>query len=884
MLSAPIAGNSTSDTIEVSWKAHPKAAEEAITGYRLYRNKGDGNKESKEDFTVCVHNGTSDPRLTYVVSDLLPNTNYQFKVSAVNSVGEGPLSPESTPVATLPEVVAVAKPGPPSNVSVGDITHDSATLKWAAPKETGGGTITGYRVYRNRHGEEGALDVVCYDDKDDARTEAKIGGLKGSNKYRFAVAAFNTAGEGPKSDPTAPILTEAEEAAKTKPGAPEAPVCGDTTKNSVQVKWLPPSNTGGGDIVGYKVAHDDASGGAKFEKVGYDGSTSTLTECVIKNLKPGSEYRFKVAAINSVGQGDWSEASKPAKTTDDTANDAPGVPLDVHVINTTDRQATISWKDSPVGPKATGYKVYRSDPNAASDNYVVGYDGSGIAQNTVIVKGLKPGTEYRFRASALNDNGESAQSEPSQIGKTLATLPGAPTDLQHDAGSGGNTLHSLQLKWSPPEDNGGDGPSGYSIVASDGEDKPHEVYREEKNPATTATVKNLKPGEEYRFKVAAINSIGMGPYSAALAIKTFVGKAATPEAPTVHNHQGESAVLHVKPPANNGSPITAYKIYSAPDANGEKKLLGEFKPSTPPANPEVFTVHGLKVGEPLVFFVSVINGLGESDISPPSALSTPGAVAPSAPGKPQVLATKASSATISFAPPTSDGGAPLKLYRIYGADKPDGPLIVVHEAPHKGTGQQTTDVPSLIADGHYVFAVAAVNQGDKEGPRGPTSDPAVIEDKEEKVRQRALREAHEAEEKKHAARRQEIIEAAKQKLFNAKPVINATIEDETGKEWVEIVSCRPGGAFHDANVPDGCLCTTVNGTNVAGNERFKKAVGTLSVGQVYPFVFCTRDAPNEKFTIDVQINGTGIENMTVLRKLLKEAQGHVDHNDLHSHK
>jgi chitinase len=75
-------------------------------------------------------------------------------------------------------------PGAPGNPAVGAVTNTSIALSWGAAS----GTVTGYRVY------EGSTVRATV-----TGTSATISGLTECSSHSYAVAAYNTAGESPRS-------------------------------------------------------------------------------------------------------------------------------------------------------------------------------------------------------------------------------------------------------------------------------------------------------------------------------------------------------------------------------------------------------------------------------------------------------------------------------------------------------------------------------------------------------------------------------------------------------------------------------------------------------------------------------------------------------------
>lgn len=150
----------TTTTISLKWNASANA-----TAYRLYR----GN--------IKVYDGN---KVEFTDSELSPNTNYNYTVSAVNTVGE---SVKSAAVSVKTDEPKLSPPATPSGLSLIGKTTTSINLKWNAST-----TATGYRLYRaNTKVYEG--DKIEYNDS----------GLAENTNYDYTVSAFNAAGESGKS-------------------------------------------------------------------------------------------------------------------------------------------------------------------------------------------------------------------------------------------------------------------------------------------------------------------------------------------------------------------------------------------------------------------------------------------------------------------------------------------------------------------------------------------------------------------------------------------------------------------------------------------------------------------------------------------------------------
>ena len=144
-------------------------------GYKIYRGSASGG----ESLLRLIEPGT-----VYVDVGLPDNMLYFYKIRAINSQGDGPLSSEVS-------ARTFDKPGAPQNVIVS--SGDSfATLSWSAPSYNGGSPIIGYNIYRNTSGAWSLIAslVPSYVDT----------GLQNGQVYGYMVRAVNSLGEGSSSE------------------------------------------------------------------------------------------------------------------------------------------------------------------------------------------------------------------------------------------------------------------------------------------------------------------------------------------------------------------------------------------------------------------------------------------------------------------------------------------------------------------------------------------------------------------------------------------------------------------------------------------------------------------------------------------------------------
>ncbi|KAL7670449.1 hypothetical protein ACOME3_005384 [Neoechinorhynchus agilis] len=89
------------------------------------------------------------------------------------------------------------------------------------------------------------------------------------------------------------------------PDKPSRPIVVDQTSNSVKIEWDAPVYLGNGEIRGYRCEYR-----IEGEVAWRDGSSSIDETCVVRDLQPSVEYRFRVCCLTAIGQSPYSTASE----------------------------------------------------------------------------------------------------------------------------------------------------------------------------------------------------------------------------------------------------------------------------------------------------------------------------------------------------------------------------------------------------------------------------------------------------------------------------------------------------------------------------------------------------------------------------------------------
>lgn len=84
---------------------------------------------------------------------------------------------------------------------------------------------------------------------------------------------------------------------------PAAPVIADKTKYSVTLTWKPPESDGGNPIKGYIVQIQD-EGSSEWHRLNDVDSLIPTTEFTVPSLRELKRYRFRIIAVNDIGESD----------------------------------------------------------------------------------------------------------------------------------------------------------------------------------------------------------------------------------------------------------------------------------------------------------------------------------------------------------------------------------------------------------------------------------------------------------------------------------------------------------------------------------------------------------------------------------------------------
>ena len=259
---------------------------------------------------------------TYSSETLITGGPYELRVFAVNAIGAGPPSQTST-MPTVPATITDA-----TVTAVGD---QSVTATFTVP-DNGGSAITGYIFEYSTDGGTTWLvdeDVFTLTFSGSTGTYYTAEVTNGTT-YSGRVSATNALG-------TSSVSNVVTFTPVTVPGVPTGLIPSLDGSTGVSLLWAAPGVTGGSAITDYLVEYSSDSGSTWAT---YPDGTSTTLTAIVTGLGKGTNYTFRVSAVNAAGTGTASVTAQAAIPTT-----VPGAPTNLTAAATSgvDYSIDLAW-------------------------------------------------------------------------------------------------------------------------------------------------------------------------------------------------------------------------------------------------------------------------------------------------------------------------------------------------------------------------------------------------------------------------------------------------------------------------------------------------------------------------------------------------------------
>ncbi|MCK9352322.1 MAG: fibronectin type III domain-containing protein [Candidatus Paceibacterota bacterium] len=375
--------------INLSWDASTDDSGE-ISAYEIYKNGV--SVYSVENESAAISTG------------IVPDTNYEFKVRAVDLAGNQSEFSNNLYVRTPRDMLA---PTPASSLVATPTSLSEIHLSWNASSDNVG--IARYEVYQ---------DGTKIDSVTNGAVSTVISNLSENTRYSFNVKAFDYSGNESAISET---VTATTISSVVVPDAPSNLSAKSVTSSRIELLWASPTNTT--SVAGYKIYKNGAEAG-----------TSKINSYSFGGLDPNTSYTFEVTSYNVVGNESPKSNTITVKTPIDIT--PPTTPSGLTGVAVSFSRINLSWKPALDNNAITGYNVYKNGELITT-----------VPDTKAQITDLAELTTYRFTVQAFdaskNFSPESAAISVKTVVETDTTPPSIPGGLTAKAVS----YSKITLAW-----------------------------------------------------------------------------------------------------------------------------------------------------------------------------------------------------------------------------------------------------------------------------------------------------------------------------------------------------------------------------------------------------------------------------------------------------
>ncbi|XP_037976773.2 fibronectin type-III domain-containing protein 3a isoform X1 [Plutella xylostella] len=499
---------------------------------------------------------------------------------------------------------------------VSEVTSTSALVQWNSPLPEGVPPPPHDLTYDLLLGDRGRYKAIYSGPK----LSCRVCDLRPGCEY--SVRLQIRAGEAGATSEEATFS-----AAPAPPARPAAPRVTVRARSSLQLRWAAAADHGA-RIAHYVLELDAGEGWV-------EAARPRARHHTVPDLRAQTRYRFRLAAVNECGRGEWSE-----EVVAWTAGAPPPAPRPPRLVAATASALDLAWER-----RADEEFTLQLDEPDSGHGFLPVYSGPDDRHTAA---GLRRATDYRFRLRAETPDGQG----PWSADVTYRTLPEPPAPPARPSPRGKVHSRSFRLRWDPPPDDGGAPVESYTLELDDGSGW-REAWRGREREALC---ERLQPGAEYRARVRCSNPAGDSAWSAPETVSTEPAAPAAPPAPTAASppRATAAAVRWRAPACLGGAALAEYRV-ELREAGGEPRL------AYCGADTEC-VLRELRPGAAYEVTVTAVNRVGPGAPSPPLAF-TAAPAPPDAPPVPSVTLESPRSARLEWTPP-NDNGAPILDYRL----------------------------------------------------------------------------------------------------------------------------------------------------------------------------------------------------------------------------
>ncbi|XP_064284704.1 receptor-type tyrosine-protein phosphatase F isoform X9 [Passer domesticus] len=389
-----------------------------------------------------------------------------------------------------------------------------------------------------------------------------------------------------------------------------------------------------------------------------------------------------------------------------TVKALPKPPTEPLVTETTATSVTLTWDSGNSDP--ISYYVIQYKPKSLEGHF---QEVDGVATTRYSIGGLSPFSEYEFRVIAVNNIGRGPPSElvEARTGEQAPSSP--PLKVQARMLSASTML----VQWEQPEEPNGQ-IRGYRVYYTTDPHLPLSMWQKHNtDDSHLTTVGSLITGTTYSIRVLAFTSVGDGPPSDIIQVKTQQGVPAQP-ADFQAEAESDTRILLTWLPASQER-ITKYELLYWEGEDGTQEKV-EFDPTSS------YAVEGLKPDTLYKFRLGARSELGVGVYTPTVEARTAQSMPSAPPRKVEVESVNSTAIRVSWKLPISNKqhgqirGYQVTYVKLENNEPRGQPVIkdvMLSEA-------QETVIGGLLPETTYSVTVAAyTTKGD-----GARSKPKVI--------------------------------------------------------------------------------------------------------------------------------------------------------------
>ncbi|KAK3527738.1 hypothetical protein QTP86_002570 [Hemibagrus guttatus] len=431
-------------------------------------------------------------------------------------------------------VKVVDVPDPPQAPRILSVGEDSCVVQWDPPLFDGGQPVLGYVLERKKKKSYRWMRLN-FDPYKDTTYEANrmIEGMA----YEMRVYAVNSIGmsrPSPASQPFVPIAPSSE---------PIGLCVDDISDTTISLKWRTPERVGSTPIEGYGVEY--CKEGTDEWIPAFEGLTER-NSVIIRDLPTGEKMLFRVRAYNMAGPSRPATLAQAVTIREIMQRPKIWIPRNL-------RQTII---------KRVGETVNLVIPFQGKPRPKVTWtkDGEPLDPKQVSVRNSETDSILFIRRTERKDSGQyelqvqiENVEDKASVTIQIVDLPGSPQNLKLVDIWGFN----VALEWKPPKDNGNCDITGYTIQKADKKTMEwftvYEQYRR-----TNCVVSDLIMGNEYIFRVFAMNAVGLSPEPCLSKDSAYIQKTGIDYKPPSYKNHDFSEAPKFTHPLVNRSVIAGY--------------------------------------------------------------------------------------------------------------------------------------------------------------------------------------------------------------------------------------------------------------------------------------------------------------------------------------